>query len=142
MPVWDPHCSNHVQNLGREQTYALNMCYKSWKDDYDSLLTRSGLQSLNECRKYLKHCYLTKLYTDISAAQLPLYIETSSDSCAILVNITYTSHNIMLELRLISSPSFHILVYTISLWNSLPFVAHSCDSLQTFKKCILQFPLL
>ena len=48
----------------------------------------------------------TKLYTDISAAQLPLYIETLSNSCAILINITYTSH--MLELRLIGSPSFHI----------------------------------
>ena len=108
VPVWDPHCSDHVQTLERVQKFALKMCYKGWKDDYDSLLTRSGLQSLNERRKYLKLCY-TKLYTNISAAQLPLYIETSSDSCAILFNITYTSN--MLELRLISSPSFHIPYY-------------------------------
>ena len=46
VPVWDPHCSSHVQTLERVQTFALKMCYKAWKDDYDSLLTRSGLQSL------------------------------------------------------------------------------------------------
>ena len=73
-------------------------------------------------------------YTDISAAQLPLYIETSSDSCAILVNITCTSH--MLELHLISSPSFHIryhfgilcplLLIHVTLYKHLKNVFFSC----------------
>ena len=134
VPVWDPHCSNHVQTLERVQKFALKMCYKAWKDDYDSLLTRSGLQSLNERRKYLKLCYLYQIIHGHFSCTLPLYTETSSDSCAILVNITCTSH--MLELHLISSPSFHIryhfgilcplLLIHVTLYKHLKNVFFSC----------------
>ena len=29
VPVWDPHCSNHVQTVERVQTFTLKMCYKA-----------------------------------------------------------------------------------------------------------------
>ena len=48
---------------------SLRMIHRAWKEDYNILLQRSGLQSLSDRRKYLKLCYF--LCMVISAA---LYI--------------------------------------------------------------------
>ena len=57
-PVWDPYCSSHVDILEKVQKFALRICYKAWKEQYTSLLERSGLQPLAIQRKLLKLCYL------------------------------------------------------------------------------------
>ena len=136
VPVWDPHCSNHVQTLERVQKFALKMCYKAWKDDYDSLHTRSGLQSLNERRKYLKLCYLYQIiHGHFSCTTAPVYRDLKRQ----LRNSS--QHHLYQPYARTSSYQLSFFPHTISLWNSLPFAAHSCHSLQTFKKCLLQLPL-
>ena len=110
--------------------------YKAWKDDYDSLLTRSGLQSLNERRKYLKLCYLYQIiHGHFSCTTAPVYRDLKRQ----LRNSG--QHHLYQSYARTSSYQFSFFPHTISLWNSLPFAAHSCDSLQTFKKC-LQLPLM
>ena len=58
VPVWDPHCLSHVDTLERVQKVSLRMIHGAWKENYNILLQRSGLQSLSDLRKYLKLCYL------------------------------------------------------------------------------------
>ena len=57
VPVWDPHCLSYVDTLERVQKFSLRMIHRAWKEDYNILLQRSGLQSLSDRRKYLKLCY-------------------------------------------------------------------------------------
>ena len=122
VPVWDPHCSNHVQTLERVQKFALKMCYKAWKDDYDSLLTRSGLQSLNERRKYLKLYYLYQIiHGHFSCTTSPVYRDLKRQ----LRNSS--QHHLYQPYARTWSYQFSFFPHTISLWNSLPFAAHSCD---------------
>ena len=53
-PVWDPYCSSHRDILENIQKFALRISYKAWKEQYWSLLERSGLQSLAVWRKFVK----------------------------------------------------------------------------------------
>ena len=45
-PVWDPYCSSHVDILEKVQKFALRISCKAWKEQYTSLLERSGLKPL------------------------------------------------------------------------------------------------
>ena len=52
------HCVTHVQALEKVRKFSFRMCHRAWNESYNTLLERSDLQSLVECRKYLKLCYL------------------------------------------------------------------------------------
>ena len=72
-PVWDPYCSSHVDILEKVQKFALHISYKAWKEQYASLLERSGLQPLAIRRKLLKLCYLYHLIQgDVTFSEAPI----------------------------------------------------------------------
>ena len=135
--VWDPHYTCHIQALEKVQKFAFRMCYKAWNEDYDTLLARSNLQSLAERRKYLKLCYLFQVLHGHFCCQ---HTPTTRDlNCGLR---STRSSNLCQPFSRTLSYKSSFFPDTIALWNSLPTEAHSCDSLWTFKKYLLQLPHL
>ena len=137
VPVWDPHCLSHVNTLERVQKFSLRMIHRAWKEDYDILLQRSGLQSLSDRRKYLKLCYLFQVMNGHFSC--PITPE-NRDFNRRLRGIN--PYHLCQPFARTSSYKFSFFPHTISLWNSLPIDSLSCESLPAFKKCIMKLPHL
>ena len=137
VPVWDPHCLSHVNTLERVQKFSLRMIHRAWKEDYDVLLQKSGLQSLSDRRKYLKLCYLFQvMHGHFSCPITP----ENRDFNRRLRGIN--PYHLCQPFARTSSYKFSFFPHTISLWNSLPIDSLSCESLPAFKKCIMKLPHL
>ena len=63
--MWNPHHTSQIATIEKVQKFALRMCYKNWREQYVSLLERSGIQSLADRRKLLDICYLFQLLTGV-----------------------------------------------------------------------------
>ena len=135
--IWDPHCLSHVNTLERVQKFSLRMIHRAWKEDYDVLLQKSGLQSLSDRRKYLKLCYLFQvMHGHFSCPITP----ENRDFNRRLRGIN--PYHLCQPFARTSSYKFSFFPHTISLWNSLPIDSLSCESLPAFKKCIMKLPHL
>ena len=102
VPVWDPHCKLHITALERVQKFALKIAYKSWDDSYETLLLRSGLQQLPECRSYLGLCYLFQIINGDFAFPNPPIVRCQLEHNLRMSHITSCNHS--LEPQHINTP--------------------------------------
>ena len=134
-PVWDPYCSSHVDILEKVQKFALRISYKAWKEQYTSLLERSGLQPLAIQRKPMKLCYLYHLIQgDITFSKAPI----------IPRNLEPRLRNFYPQLLCqpyctSTSYMFSFFPHVIALWNALPSALHCVDTFSEFKCNVLSF---
>ena len=132
--VWDPHQQGLSDSLERVQKFELRMCMRDWNADYATLLQSSNLPTLASRRHYLKLCFLYQVIQgqfDIPGApvvwrNLPLNLRNNS-TFLLLRPVTHSNAH-----------QFSFFPHTIDLWNSLPPPVHSCDSLYSFKRSLLQ----
>ena len=61
--IWDPHLSKDILALENTQKFALRVCLKNWRADYDLLLDQAHLPQLSSRRKFLKLCLLYNIFT-------------------------------------------------------------------------------
>ena len=61
--IWDPHLSKDILALENTQKFALRVCLKNWRADYDLLLDQAHLPRLSSRRKFLKLCLLYNIFT-------------------------------------------------------------------------------
>ena len=133
-PVWDPHQQGLSDSLERVQKFALRMCMRDWNADYATLLQSSNLPTLASRRRYLKLCFLYQVIQgqfDFPGApvvwrNLPLNLRNNS-TFLLQRPVTYSNAH-----------QFSFFPHTIDLWNSFPPPVHSCDSLFSFKRSLLQ----
>lgn len=59
--VWDPHLKKDIEALESVQKFAVRACTRQWAAPYSSLLTLTGLPTLEERRKCMKLCTLYKI---------------------------------------------------------------------------------
>ena len=60
---WDPHLSKNILAIEGTQKFALRVCLKNWRADYDLLLNLAHLPRLSSRRKFLKLCLLFNIFT-------------------------------------------------------------------------------
>ena len=135
--VWDPHQQGLSDSLERVQKFALKMCMRDWNTDYTTLLQSSNLPTLASRRHYLKLCFLYQVIQgqfDFPGApvvrNLPLNLRNNS-TFLLLRPVTWSITH-----------QFSCFPHTVDLWNSLPYIhrsmVHSCGSLNSLKRCLLQ----
>ena len=61
--VWDPHLSKNILAIEGTHKFALRVCLKNWRANYDLLLNLAQLPQLSSRRKFLKLCLLFNLFT-------------------------------------------------------------------------------
>ena len=61
--IWDPLLSKDIQTLEDTQEFALKVCFKVWRVNYDLLLSRSGLLHLSTRREFLKLCLILNFFS-------------------------------------------------------------------------------
>ena len=57
--IWDPHLSKDILALENTQKFALRVCLKNWRADYDLLLDQAHLPRLSSRRKFLRLSIMT-----------------------------------------------------------------------------------
>ena len=134
--VWNPCQKGDIAKLENVQKFALRVCLKSWDMSYDDLLSNSKLSSLRKRRLLASLCHLYKIIrglTDFEDAPLQ----------------TQVGYNYYTRLSSKSTPSFSLpqsrtntyrysfFPNIISLWNSLPREATECNTVETFKKYVI-----
>ena len=134
VPVWDPHQQGLSYSLERVQKFALRMCMRDWNADYATLLQSCNLSTLASRRRYLKLCFLYRViqgefdFPGAPIARRNLSLNLRNNSAFLLLRPPTCS----------SAHQFSFFPHTIELWNSLPPSVHSCDSLSSFKRLLLQ----
>jgi hypothetical protein len=131
--VWKPHHTSQIATIEKVQKFALRMCYKDWREQYVSLLERSGIQSLADRRKLLDICYLYQLLTGVF-----------NFPDAPLMHRNLDSRLRSFDPQLLCLPFARTTAYmnsffprVISFWNSLPSSLHSTASFSEFKHSVL-----
>ena len=134
-PVWNPHHTSQIASIEKVQKFALRMCYKDWREQYVSLLERSGIQSLADRRKLLDICYLYQLLTGVF-----------NFPDAPLMHRNLDSRLRSFDPQLLCLPFARTTAYmnsffprVISFWNSLPSSLHSTSSFSEFKHSVLSY---
>ena len=61
--IWDPHLSKNILAIEGTQKFAMRVCLKNWRADYDLLLNLAHLPRLSSRRKFLKLCLLFNIFT-------------------------------------------------------------------------------
>ena len=61
--IWDLHLSNNILAIEGTQKFAMRVCLKNWRADYDLLLNLAQLPRLSSRRKFLKLCLLFNIFT-------------------------------------------------------------------------------
>ena len=61
--IWDPHLSKDILAIENAQKFALRVCLKDWRADYDLLLNQAHLPQLSSRKKLLKLSLLYKIFT-------------------------------------------------------------------------------
>ena len=131
--VWNPHLKGEIEALEKVQKFALRVCTKSWDSDYNALLSRTSLPSLQTRRVQASLCHLYKIIhnlTDFPEAPVSNRV------------IPYHS-------RYVNTQSLNLLPFKTSAyqnsffpsaicnWNKLPKEILECDSLWSFKRKLL-----
>ena len=114
-----PH---HTSQIATLEKVALHMCYKDWREQYVSLLERSGIQSLADHRKLLDICYLFQLLTGVF---------NFPDAPLMPRNLDSRLRNF--DPQLLCLP----FARTTAFWNSLLSSLHSTASFSKFKHSVL-----
>ena len=134
-PVWNPHHTSQIASIEKVQKFALHMCYKDWREQYVSLLERSGIQSLADRRKLLDICYLYQLLTGVF---------NFPDAPLMHRNLDSRLRNF--DPQLLCLPFAQTTAYmntffprVISFWNSFPSSLHSTSSFSEFKHSVLSY---
>ena len=107
---------------------------RDWNADYATLLQSSNLPTLASRRRYLKLCFLYQVIQgqfDFPGAPVvwrSLSLNLRNNSTFLLLRpVTHSNAH-----------QFSFFPHTIDLWNSLPPPVHSCGSLYSFKRSLLQ----
>ena len=61
--IWDPHLSMNILAIEGTQKFAMRVCLKNWRADYDLLLNLAHLPRLSSRREFLKLCLLFNIFT-------------------------------------------------------------------------------
>ena len=64
--VWNPHLKGEIEALEKVQKFALRVCTKSWDSDYNALLSRTSLPSLQTRRVQASLCHLYKIIHNLT----------------------------------------------------------------------------
>ena len=129
---WDPHLKKDITLLEDVQKFALKVCTKSWDQDYNTLLAKSCLPSLQTRRHQAKLCNLYNIINELTYfPNAPIfrrdqYYATRSSRDRLFVPIPSHSNQ--------HSSSFF--PSTINAWNSLPSDVQTMPSSTGFKRAL------
>ncbi len=56
--VWDPHLKKDIEAIGSVQKFAVRACTRQWDTSYQSLLTSTGLPTLEDRRQHMNMFYV------------------------------------------------------------------------------------
>lgn len=127
--VWDPHLKRDILKIERVQKFALRVCSKKWRANYDRLLNNFRISTLYGRRKILKLCTLFCIFNGaMSLPSPPISIKSTPYSCR-------HCNNLQLLVPHSRSTAFlhSFFVETIESWNNLPFDVSTISSLSSFK---------
>ena len=133
-PVWDPHCTSHINALEKVQKIGLRICYRAWSTDYEQLLMLSDLPPLAVRRKYLKLCYLFQVLNGHFSFPNPPISRVTADTRL----RSTTSNRLLLKSIFAKTTAYQSSFFpsVISLWNRLPSDIQHCTSVYVFKQSL------
>ena len=131
--TWDPHhLSKDILALENTQKFALSVCLKNWRADYDLLLDQAHLPRLSSRRKFLKLCLLYNIFTGKViyhdsplvrwSSPYPNRLQNSLQLSPLYARTDYFKYSFF--------PS------SIEAWNSLHFDVASKNTLLSFKHAL------
>ena len=117
------------------QKFALRVCSKQWNTDYDTLLAKFNLPSLEKRRLYLRLTYAFNLLKGNYLMPSPSLIELK------YFKHNSRSHNSMLKIPFAKSSSYFHSFFcdALRLWNNLPTDIVSATDTDKFKELLLQY---
>ena len=130
--VWAPHLSKDIQALENTQKFALRVCLKDFRANYDLLLSRSGFPLLSARRELLKLCMLFNILSGRAVFPgLPVSRRTLPYPSRLPNSIQLTT----LPAKT-NSLKYSFFPSSVIAWNSLNFDVASKNSLLSFKRAL------
>ena len=131
--VWHPHLSKDIWALESVQKFALRVCSKGWTTDYQSLLDKFQLPSLENRRLFLSLCKFFKIIhkqiyfpPEIVPSYLPLCNLRHCNPNQLVIPFAHTNYL-----------KYSFIFNITPIWNNLPAEAQICTNLTLFKRYIL-----
>ena len=132
--IWDAHLSKDILALENTQKFALRVCLKNWRADYDLLLDQAHLPRLSSRRKFLKLCLL---YTIFSQGRLSIMTPRLLGGLHPILTDSKTLCNSLLYMpELTDYFKYSFFPSSIETWNSLHFDVASKNTLLSFKHAL------
>ena len=127
--VWDPFLKKDIDLIEDVQKFALKVCLKSRKANYDELLELSYLSTLQARRQVAKLCHLYKIINHKT------FFPNAPTQARVLTYSSRTVHpKALIPLQAHSSQYLQsFFPSAIAAWNSLPPDTASAPSISSFK---------
>ena len=131
--VWDPYLNKDINLLEKTQKFGLRLCLKDWLSDYNDLLNRANLPSLETRRTRTRLGYIYKIFNELmDYPNAPIKLQAYS------YNSQSNNSKPLIPLQSRTTQCQNSFFYrTIPQWNSLPMEVVSLTSISSFKHSLI-----